>query len=167
MSYIVKLNMFPLAKDEILDYLDKENIKYNEFFKQYLSHEKYKSVTESKTINIEILKLSELGLDRPSNFEEIKKAALSKGLGLCEANTGFYLRLELKNQKQSSNSILSNHKNPDSSINVFSDKLEESFEFPRNTYIRNLDNVLLIRSSRFDDLYEFEVDSEFAFLKKL
>lgn len=164
MSYKVRVHLFPIEKKDILKYLDDREIKYNDYFKQYLNHDKYKSVTEDKDIEVVILKIEELGLTRPSSFNQIKKAAIKKGYKFCDANLGFYLRLCLKDQRMSSDSILSQGKNPDSAINIFIDKFEEEWTFPRNTYLRNVDGQLWLRASRFDDLYEFEISSEFAFM---
>lgn len=164
MSYKVRVHLFPIEKKDILKYLDDREIKYNDYFKQYLNHDKYKSVTEDKDIEVIILKIEELGLTRPSSFNQIKKAAIKKGYKFCDANLGFYLRLCLKEQRMSSDSIFSQGKNPDSSINIFTDKFEEEWTFPRNTYLRNVDGQLWLRASRFDDLYEFEISSEFAFM---
>ena len=165
MSYEVKLKTFPIDKNEILSYLDEKKIMYNDYFKLYLGHDKYKSVTSPCVINVVIVNLLELGLKQPSNFIKIKEVALKNGYSTCEPNLGFFLRLELKEQKKSTDSILSQQKNPDSAINVFSDKVEEEWEFPRSCYLRNIDDVLWIRASRFDDIYEFPLDSEFAFIK--
>lgn len=165
MTYQVNVKIFPLDKKEILNFLDQKEIKYNEFFKLYIGHEKYMSITSPSEVNVEIVSLSELGLKKLSNFLEIKDAAFKKSYGMCDPNLGFYLRLALKNQTKSKDKILSQRKSPDSAINIFSDKLEEDLEFPRSTYLRNVDGDLWIRAARFDDFYIFPLDSEFAFVK--
>lgn len=167
MTYQVNVKIFPLDKNEILNYLDKKGIKYNELFKLYIDHDKYMSITSPSEVSVEIVNLSELGLKKPSNFLEIKDAALKKGYGMCDPNLGFYLRLALKNQTKSKDKILSQGKNPDSAINIFSDKLGEDLEFPRSSYLRNVNGNLWIRAARFDDFYEFPLDSEFAFIKPM
>lgn len=40
-SMRIKVRVFPIAKGQIIEYLKAEGIMTNEFFKQYLSHEKY------------------------------------------------------------------------------------------------------------------------------
>lgn len=167
MAYQVRVKIFPIDKKEILNYLDKKGIKYNEFFILYINHHKYRSVTSPSEVNFEIVNLSELGLKMPSNFSEIKEAALKKGFEMCDSNLGFYLRLALKNQTKSKDKILSQGKNPDSAINICSEKMEEEWEFPRACYLRNIDGDLWIRAARFDDFYEFPLNSEFAFVKNI
>ncbi|MFO3717325.1 hypothetical protein AB9Q04_03025 [Anaerococcus sp. ENR1011] len=38
-------------------------------------------------------------------------------------------------------------------------------EIPRSCYLRNVDDDLWIRAYRFDNIYEFPLDSEFTFIK--
>lgn len=68
MTYQVKVTIFPLDKKEILNLLDQKGIKYNDFFKLYIGYAKYKSITRSSKVNVEIIKLYDLALKNHQIF---------------------------------------------------------------------------------------------------
>lgn len=163
MSYTMKISKFPINKKGIFVHLEKNNIKYNAYFEDYVNHHKYKIVEYQELVTVVILSVSELGFDKPATFTEIKNKALLVGYKACNPNTGFYLRMAMKDQEVSKDSILSQGKHPNSAIGIFTDQIEEDINFPRSAYLRNVDGQLWIRASRFDDLYEFDIDSRWAF----
>lgn len=156
--------VYPLTSDEILAYLDQEGIGYNDFLPVYLKHSKCLPFKESDSLTIRIARLAEFGFTHPVEFPELLKGIESQGYSLCPPTTGFYLRMMLSDQKQSTDSMLSAGRVPQGSINVLTQKFAEEFEVPRMLYLRNVDQKLWLRAARFDDEYQFPLDTIFAVL---
>lgn len=164
MSQNLTVPVLPLSPDEILACLDQQGISYNDFLPTYLSHPRCQLPTEKANLTIRIATLADFGFTRPVEFPELLKGIESQGYSVCPPVTGFYLRMVLADQEQSTDSVLSAGHTPQGAINVLTDKLAEEFEVPRMLYLRNVDGQLWLRASRFTDDYEHQLDSVFAVL---
>ncbi|WP_143539082.1 MULTISPECIES: hypothetical protein [Rothia] len=164
MSQDLTVPVYPLTSDEILVHLDQEGIGYNDFLPMYLTHSKCLPFTEIGNLTVRIATLAEFGFTRPVEFPELLKGIESQGYSACPPTTGFYLRMMLSDQNQSTDSVLSAGRTPQGAINVLTQKFTEEFEVPRMLYLRNVDGKLWLRASRFTDDYEHPLDSVFAVL---
>lgn len=60
----VRVELFPLKKEEILAYLDDKGVLVNDYFKTYLAHPAYQEVLEKQKCLVEIVSLVSMGFDR-------------------------------------------------------------------------------------------------------
>ncbi|NQN49777.1 hypothetical protein HPA16_05395 [Streptococcus suis] len=162
----VRVELFPLKKEEILAYLDDKGVLVNDYFKTYLAHPTYQEVEEQQEWSVEIVSLADMGFDREATAPQIEERAVEMGYQLPPAHMGVYLRLTLLEQEVSQDAILSQGKSPDGAICLLSPQLEEEFTFPRSVYLRKVDQDLWLRAARFDDEYAFPLTTLFAFVTK-
>ncbi|WP_174852953.1 hypothetical protein [Streptococcus suis] len=165
----VRVELFPLKKEEILSYLDDKGILVNDYFKTYLAHPAYQEVqevVEKQKCLVEIVSLAGMGFDREATTPQIEERAVEMGYQLPPAHLGVYLRLTLLEQEVSQDTKLSQGKSPDGAICLLSPQLEEEFTFPRSVYLRKVDQDLWLRAARFDDEYAFPLTTLFAFVTK-
>lgn len=160
----LKVDIFPISKENIPSYLTERGIKTNDFFIQYLGHAKYESVFNTSQVEVIITNLEEMGFTKPVTHDEIKTKALDLGYKVAPPHLAFYLRLAMLDQPPSANIILSKQAFPDSAIQVFVDKIEPDDDFPRSVYLRNVDGALWLRAARYTDDYLFSLNSSFAFV---
>ncbi|MGR4071614.1 hypothetical protein [Streptococcus parasuis] len=165
----VRVELFPLKKEEILAYLDDKGILVNDYFKTYLAHPAYQEVqevVEKQKCLVEIVSLADMGFYREATAPQIEERAVEMGYQLSPAHLGVYLRLTLLEQEVSQDTKLSQRKSPDGAICLLSPQLEEEFTFPRSVYLRKVDQDLWLRAARFDDEYAFPLSTIFAFVTK-
>ncbi|HFI0264011.1 TPA: hypothetical protein ACGOU9_000405 [Streptococcus suis] len=162
----VRVELFPLKKEEIPAYLDDKGVLVNDYFKAYLAHSAYQVVEEEQEWLVEIVSLADMGLEREATAPQIEARAMELGYQLPPAHLGVYLRLALLEQEVSQDAILSQGKSPDGAICLLSPQLEEEFTFPRSVYLRKVDQDLWLRAARFDDEYAFPLSTIFAFVTK-
>ncbi|HFI0344862.1 TPA: hypothetical protein ACGOWL_000248 [Streptococcus suis] len=162
----VRVEPFPLKKEEILAYLDDKGVLVNDYFKIYLAHSAYQVVEEQQECLVEIVSLADMGFDREATAPQVEERAVEMGYQLPPAHLGVYLRLTLLEQEVSRDAILSQGKSPDGAICLLSPQLEEEFAFPRSVYLRKVDQDLWLRAARFDDEYAFPLATLFAFVMK-
>ncbi len=82
--------------------------------------------------------LADLGLNESSTYDELEAQAQKLGLRICPLELGVYLRLEFMDQSEGPY------------LKVASKRLENSDDFPKGLYLRNVDNVLWLRGYRAD-----------------
>ncbi|HFI0148914.1 TPA: hypothetical protein ACGO16_001472 [Streptococcus suis] len=162
----VRVELFPLKKEEILVYLADKGILVNDYFKTYLAHPAYQEVVERQGCLVEVVSLADMGFAREATAPQIEERAVEMGYQLPPAHMGVYLRLALLEQEVSQDAILSQGKSPDGAICLLSPQLEEEFTFPRSVYLRKVDQDLWLRAARFDDEYAFPLTILFAFVTK-
>ncbi|WP_105134309.1 hypothetical protein [Streptococcus suis] len=162
----VRVELFPLKKEEIPAYLDDKGVFVNDYFKTYLAHPAYQEVVERQRCLAEIVSLADMGFDREATAPQIEGRAVEMGYQLPPAHLGVYLRLALLEQEVSQDAILSQGKSPDGAICLLSPQLEEEFAFPRSVYFRKVDQNLWLRAARFDNEYVFPLITLFAFVMK-
>ena len=106
----MKVKVFPIAKKDIYNVFEENNIFINDYCRDFIEHEEFK-LSESEDIkNIIILSLEEMGFTEPPTLPEIISKASDLGFRLCEPSIGVYLRLHYKEQTNSTNSVLSGAK---------------------------------------------------------
>ncbi|MDG3132575.1 hypothetical protein MKL26_06035 [Streptococcus suis] len=59
----VRVELFPLKKEEILVYLDDKGVLVNDYFKTYLAHTAYQAVEEQQECLVEIVSLVDMRFD--------------------------------------------------------------------------------------------------------
>ncbi len=117
----------------------------------------------AERVRVVVRSVQQLGLDHPATMSRVVSAAAERGLGLCPAVTGPYLRLAWTTQPDSTDSVLSAGRSPDGAVNVAAPQLSDDVDYPRGFYLRAVEGRLWLRGFRCDDLYEFAPDVRFAF----
>jgi hypothetical protein len=107
--------------------------------------------------------VAELGLDCGATLSQIFEVARQQGLLLCPVDTGPYLRMALKEQATSSESVMSSGRAPDGALTVATEALSKDDEYPRGFYLRVVDGQAWLRGYRCDDEHTWSPDDRFIF----
>lgn len=159
----ITINADGYANDQIPGMLEERGICMNYYAEEYISHPRF-SVHDSGCITVAIMSLQEIGFENGATLLEIHQRLPQVGLKPCSPGTGLLLRLAWFDQPKSQNSILSGtHEAPDQAVTVLSEPLEQSDDFPKGLYLRNVDGKLWLRGYICDSEYKFPNDALFAF----
>ena len=107
--------------------------------------------------------VAELGLSDGATLPQIFAVAQDRGLQLCPADTGPYLRMVLTEQAASSNSVLSSGKPPAEALTVAAAPPSEDDDYPKGFYLRVVDDQAWLRGYRCDDQHIWHPDDRFVF----
>lgn len=118
---------------------------------------------QSETVRVVDRTVAELGFASGATLPQIYATAEAQGLALCPPQTAPYLRLAWLGQAQSSDSVMSAGRSPDSALNIASPVLSDDPDFPTGFYLRVVDGQPWLRGYRCDDLYVFAPEVRFAF----
>lgn len=163
----ITISTFPVAQGAVLDVLNANSIQVNEYARVFFSHRHFDAESLAPQITLVLCSLAELGIARDAVLTEIAAKARARGLCLCHAGTGLFLRLAYVQQPQSRNPVLSGaQRSPDGAVVAFSEFLEQDDDFPKGLYLRNVDGQLWLRGYVCDDEYRWPADTIFAFEKR-
>ena len=118
---------------------------------------------DTSVITVTERTVAALGRPDGATLSEILKLGRERGLLLCPAETGPYLRLDLNNQAISADSVMSAGKAPDGSLTVASEALSEDVDYPKGFYLRVVDGQAWLRGYRCDDEHIWSADDRFVF----
>ena len=153
----------PIPADRIPRTLEEHGILTNHYAEEYISHPRFFAGFKEE-LTVTIASLREIGLEDGACLEELFRHIPGSRLRPCPPCTGLFLRLEWRDQPQSRNSVLSGtHSAPDQSVTVLSEIPEQSDDFPKGLYLRNVDGKLWLRGYICDAAYRFPGDALFAF----
>ncbi|MFD1376867.1 hypothetical protein [Glutamicibacter sp. NPDC090743] len=151
-----------LERGELLQRMVLAGVQLNDYAKMLLAHRIFNEVVPANNLPLISRNLQQLGLDAGATLPRIFERAVSRGMQLCPAMTGPYLRLDFLDQASSSHSVLSDGKKPADSLTVAS-AAPGNQEFPRGFYLRMVDGVPWLRGYRCDDAHGFTLDDTFIF----
>lgn len=158
----LRAETFP--KEQLPDVLKRHDISINAYAQMYFDHPSFSTDHFPDEVHTVIASLRELGFDRGATLKDIFEILPQYRLKPCHVNTGLFLRIAWKDQKQSVNSILSgSHQAPDQAVTVLSDILERDDTFPKGLYLRNVEGTLWLRGYVCDASYQWSSDDLFAF----
>lgn len=140
-----------ITKENLLDQLAKQGVQFNAYAKILFDDPGFVVSEKIETVNLVNVSSLELGLTKPSYYNDIVVSAKAQGLKLCPLSLGAFLRLEHLDQAEG----------PYLHVASAKPKLDE--EYPNGFYLRNLENVMWLRGYRASDDWEWPVDSEFVF----
>lgn len=92
--------------------------------------------------------VADLGLTSGAVLLRIFEAAQERGLRLCPATTGPYLRLALPSQPTAPDSVMSNGKAPSGSLTVATPVLRADEDYPKGFYLRVISGQPWLRGYR-------------------
>lgn len=107
--------------------------------------------------------VAELGLLSGARLSQIFEVAQQQGLLLCPVDTGPYLRMALKEQEASRDSVMSSGQAPDGGLTVAAEALSKDDEYPKGFYLRVVDGQAWLRGYRCDDEHTWSPDDRFIF----
>lgn len=157
----VKINKFKTTKADLHNILHRERVLTNQSFDKFIENLKV-SFSEEGEKTLVILNLEELGFNKPATLNEIIEKAKDKGYRTCHPADGFYLRLDYKNQEDSTSSPYGKS-DSDCSITIISDPIREEHSFPKGLNMRKVSGQKYLRAYICDYDYEFPLDTELAF----
>ncbi|MGX7025773.1 helicase [Vagococcus hydrophili] len=154
-----------LSKKETLVQLYDKKIKMNPLAETYINDTRFKVTETPRKIQIIMLSVAELGLTKGANLSTIYKQAAEKGLLLCPEDTGIYLRMGNRYEKNS-HGLVSKGKAPDDSLTVATKNITSDIHFPKGLYLRKIEGDLWLRGYICDDEHLFSSEDRFVFCKK-
>lgn len=157
----VKINKFKTTKADLYNILQRERVLTNQSFDSFIKDPKV-SFSQEGEKTLVILKLEELGFNKPATLKEIIEKAKDSGYRTCHPADGFYLRLDYKNQEDSTSSPYGKS-DSDCSITIISDPIREEHSFPKGLNMRKVSGQKYLRAYICDYDYEFPLDTELAF----
>ncbi|MDG3132582.1 hypothetical protein MKL26_06070 [Streptococcus suis] len=89
----VRVELFPLKKEEILAYLDDKRILVNSYFKTYLAHPAYQEVVERQECLVEIVSLADMGFDREVTAPQLDEFTFPRSVYLHKVDQDLWLRV--------------------------------------------------------------------------
>ena len=140
-----------LTKEELLKKLVSKNIQFNKYANLLIEDPSFVSSDSVEKIKLAKVNLVDLGLTKPSTYEDIVSKAEELGLKLCPLILAAYLRLEYLEQPEGPY------------LKVASPKVGNSDDYPRGLYLRHTDKILWLRGFCASDDWEYQLDMEFIF----
>ncbi|MCO1339612.1 hypothetical protein BJH93_12025 [Kocuria polaris] len=107
--------------------------------------------------------VADLGFPTGATLSGVFEAARRRGLQLCPADTGPYLRLALTEQAESRDSVMSAGRAPEGALTVAAEPLSEDDEYPKGFYLRVVDGQAWLRGYRCDDEHRWSPEDRFLF----
>lgn len=158
------LNMGGETAAQLLTRLKNAGVQMNAYAEQYMSDSCFPAELPAVEITLRLVTPDTLGCGTGASLQTIFACAKERGLLLCPAETGAYLRLALQDQRRSQSSVLTGeHRAPEGAITVASAPLHDADDFPKGVYLRNVDDVLWLRGYCCTEEYGWPGDSVFAF----
>jgi hypothetical protein len=142
-----------LTKEALFNQLTISGIQFNKYAHTLFEDSSFSPGDKSEIVNLAKVTLKDLGITKPSPFNEIARKATALNLKLCPLEVGAFLRLEYLNQPEGPY------------LTIASPKLSSEENYPNGFYIRNLDGALWLRGYYASDDYAWPIESEFIFLK--
>lgn len=156
----VKINKFKSNKVDLYKILKRERVLTNQSFASFIEDPRVSFNEEGEKILV-LISVEELGFKEPATLSQIIKRAEDLGYKTCHPADGFYLRLDYKNQEDSTNK-----QDSDCSITIISDPIREEHSFPKGLNMRKVSGQKYLRGYICDYDYEFPLDTELAFAEK-
>ena len=162
----ITLRAAAVPKDRMAAVLAENAIRTNTHAAAFLAHPELSPALGPEPLTVVIASLRELGFPNGATLEELLRQIPEQGRRLCPAVTGFYLRLAWREQRPSTNTVLSGqHRSPEGAVVVLSAPPERSDAFPKGLYLRNVGGELWLRGYICDFLYRYTADDFFAVAK--
>ncbi len=150
------------SRAELRAALHSRGVALNAHAETLLEHPVF-DLREGEDVGIVVRTVGELGLTAGGVLPEVYEAAVEQGFALCPADTGPYLRLVVKSQRNAPDSELSAGRPPAGAINVAASRLCEDPSFPAGFYLRVVDDRTWLRGFRCDDEYVLSPEVSFFF----
>lgn len=151
-----------LARADLLDALAKAGVLLNGSARTLLDDGVFDHA-RGEAVEVAVRTVGELGFRQGVALPQLSAAAGERGLELCPAATGPYLRLSMLGQAAAPDSVLSNGRAPSGSVTVASVPLREDDEYPRGFYLRVIDGVPWLRGYHCTSQYKWSPQDAFAF----
>lgn len=152
MKIFKTLTIGGITKEALLDQLTKQGIQFNAYAKTLFADPNFWLSEKTEIVNLVKVSLLELGLTKPSYYNDIVASAEAQGLKLCPLSLAAFLRLAYLDQPEGPY------------LHVASAKPSQDEEYPNGFYLRNLESTLWLRGYRASDDWEWPIDSEFIFI---
>lgn len=151
MDTFIEISINHFGKEELLLRLKERGIQFNKYADQLFKDPSFAPSGAAEKVKLVKVNLSELGLTKPTVYQDIVAQAEHYGLNLCPLILAAYLRLEILDQPEGPY------------LKVASPKVGNSDDYPRGLYLRNFDKALWLRGFCASDDWEYPLDMEFIF----
>jgi hypothetical protein len=156
------LSVGGLSRSDLLAALKRSDIQLNRFAATLLDDPAFDNEV-AESVQIVDRTPADLGLPNGTVLSQLFAAAQDRGLLLCPAAAGPYLRLLLTDQESAPDSVMSKGRAPSSSITVASAPLRDDHDYPKGFYLRVVDGVRWLRGYVCDDTHLWSPHDRFAF----
>lgn len=154
------------TKDNLRQALDQAGIQCNAHADALLDDPRFTISPEPHAATVLFITVAELGLPKGANLPVIFAQAENSGLTLCPLELAVDLRLQWRDQGQSTNHDLHRHEAPQGAVTVASPVADPDPGQPKGYYLRNVGGQLWLRGYICDDEYIWQPADQFAFLSR-
>lgn len=151
-----------LPRQALVDALRTAGVRTNDSAEVLLEHSAFDGAS-SLSMVVTTRTVGELEIAGAATLPRVYAAALDRGLQLCPAVTGPYLRLAMLDQVSAPDSVMSAGRAPTGSLTIAGELLSEDHDYPKGFYLRTVDGISWLRGYRCDDLHEFAQEDTFVF----
>lgn len=154
------------SKDELLQKLNKNEIKMNEYGKKLFADDRFTLSEQPYFLRTIELIVRNLDFPEGATTVQIFDKAKDLNLKLCPLELAPYFRLAMVDQKESHVENFSKRKQaPSGSITIASEFLTADEDFPKGFYIQRLNDTLWLRGYIADDLHVWNPEDHFLFIE--
>ena len=140
------------TKEQLIKQLIEAGIQFNEYTKILFEHHDFCNINKSENVKLVKITLSDLSMNNPCSFEDVKNRSLTLGLKLCPLYCAAFLRLQYLDQPEGPY------------LTIVSDKPKNDETYPNGFYIRNFNKTLWLRGYCATGVCEWPMDNAFLFL---
>lgn len=153
MEIFKELIINDLSKQELLNRLRAAGIQFNKYANTIFEDPSFAPSGEVEKVKLVKVNLTDLGLARPTIYNDIVSKAEQFGFHLCPLTVAAHLRLEYLDQPEGPY------------LKIASARVGTNDDYPRGLYLRNFDNALWLRGYCASDDWEYGLDIDFVFQK--
>lgn len=151
-----------MSRPQLLEALHREGVQLNASAQTLLEDAAFDRPAPQSVTVVE-RSLSELGFEAGASLRRIFDGTQDRGLHLCPASMGPYLRLAWLSQPNAPDAIMSTGRAPTGSLTVAAPLLRPDEEYPRGFYLRVIDGRPWLRGYHCDVTYAWNPDDRFVF----
>jgi hypothetical protein len=152
------------SRTQLIKTLSDAGVQLNAYAETLLAHPIFDNPAD-QTLRIVERTVEQLGLTAGAVISDVFAAAQDQGLDLCPLIAGPYLRLELTDQANAPDSILSAGRSPAGAIHIASEPVSDDVEYPKGFYLRVVDGQPWLRGYRCDDTYVWTPEQPVMFVR--
>lgn len=151
MQIFKELVVNDLSKAELISRIQAKGIQLNKYADIIFEDPAFATGRDVEKVKLIKVNLPDLGLTKPTIYQDIVSQAEKFGLKLCPLILAAHLRLEYLDQPEGPY------------LTVASPKVGNEDTYPRGLYLRNIDSTLWLRGYCASDDWEYGLNMEFVF----
>jgi hypothetical protein len=163
-SFNIDIEFEGISKNLLLQRLNQAGIMLNEYAKVIFAHELFQTLEMKKTITVKKVSIEALGFPQGATNAEISARINEIGLTECPLEAAAWLRIQLTDQQELSNSLSTKNQSPLDALTVFSKPVIDDDDFPKRFYLRKMEGTLWLRGYTCSNDYVWKPSDQMIFM---